>query len=76
VSTSASLLAELGGDGAQRVLPEAVLLLVAAHGQAHLEDRVRGAHQHLRLGHRVGVDLGRAERDPAGEHVAPAGSSA
>ena len=30
----------------------------------------RGAHQHLRLGDRLAVDLGRAERDPAGEHVA------
>ena len=38
--------------------------------QPELEDRVAGAHQHLGLGDRVVVDLGRAEGDPAGEHVA------
>ena len=40
---------EVGRQRGQRVLPEAVLLLVAAHRQPHLEDRVAGAHQHLGL---------------------------
>ena len=54
VSTSASA-AELRREAPQRLLPEAVLLLVAAQRQPHLEDRVRRAHQHLRLGHRLAV---------------------
>src|SRR3954471_9141947 len=63
-------LAEVRCDARERVVPEAVLLLVAAHRQAQLEDRIRRAHQDLRLGDRLALVLARAERDPAREHVA------
>ena len=69
VSTSAAR-PKWAASGVQRVLPEAVLLAVAAERQADLVDRVAGAHQHLRLGHRLAVELARAERDPARKHVA------
>jgi hypothetical protein len=37
----------VGGQRGEGLIPEAVLLLVSAHREAHLEDRVAGAHQDL-----------------------------